>query len=90
MGEKNEAVEQTKRELSRLKESYSRAIEAALARVPVRNGVVSARDLWLETSLPLDLIAELLRENGIKLPPRVKRVDFGATGRRKGTRGKRR
>lgn len=89
MGEKNEAVEQTKREFSRLKEGYLRAIETALARVPVHNGVVFARDLWLETSLPIDLIAELLRENGIKLPPHVKRVDFEAPARRKGSRERR-
>ena len=90
MIDKSEAVEQAEREFSRLKESYKRAIEAALTKVPVRDGVVSARDLWLETSLPMDLIAELLKENGIELPPQVKRVDFEAPKRRKGNRGHRR
>jgi hypothetical protein len=87
MIDKSEAVEQAQREFARLKESYKRAIEAALAKVPVRDGVVSARDLWLETSLPLDLIEELLKENGIKLPPHVRRVDLPPKG--KGRRGRR-
>jgi len=86
-----EEVKQARQEFARLKESYRRAVEAALARVPVRNGVVSVRDLWLETSLPVDLIVELLRENGIRLPPHVKRVDVDQPlGRRKGGHGKRR
>jgi len=93
MIDKNEAVEKAQREFARLKECYKRAIEQALAKVPVRDGVVSARDLWLETSLPVDLIAELLKENGIELPPQVKRVDFEtarSARRRKGNRGRHR
>ncbi len=92
MIDKNEAVEKAQREFARLKECYKRAIEQALAKVPVRDGVVSARDLWLETSLPVDLIEELLKENGIELPPQVQRVDFAPVSAksRKGSRGKRR
>lgn len=93
MIDRHEAVEQAEREFSRLKESYKRAIEQALAKVPVRDGVVSARDLWLETSLPVDLIAEILKENGIELPPQVKRIDFGGPhggGKRRRNRGRRR
>ncbi|HDI11672.1 MAG TPA: hypothetical protein ENF77_05100 [Candidatus Acetothermia bacterium] len=59
-----------------LRASYKRAIEAALGRVPVRNGVVRLHDLWLETALPRDLIVELLREDEIRLPPHVKRIDL--------------
>ena len=94
MIDKEEAIRQAEDSFSRLKESYKRAIEAALVRVPVRNGVVSLRDLWLETSLPLDLIAEVLKENGIEFPPQVQRVDLGQSGpvrKRKGAKsGKRR
>ncbi|MBC7098445.1 hypothetical protein H5T52_04930 [Candidatus Bipolaricaulota bacterium] len=84
MGEK-EAVEQLRREFSRLKDGYRRAIEAALTRVPVHDGVVSVRDIWIETSLPVDLVVELLKENGIRFPPHVKRVDV--PGGRKAGRG---
>jgi len=39
-------------------DGYRRAIERALERVMVRNGIVSIRDLWFETALPMDLIAD--------------------------------
>jgi hypothetical protein len=93
MIDKEEAIRQAEDGFARLKDSYKRAIEAALGRVPVRNGVVSVRDLWLETSLPLDLITEILKENGIEFPPQVKRVDLGDRAplrKRKGARNGRR
>lgn len=68
-----EALEQ---DLSRLVDGYRRAIERALARVPVRNGVVSVRDLWIETALPVELIADLLQADGIQIPPHIVRVDL--------------
>lgn len=64
-------------ELAKLREGYCRALERAFARVPIRNGVVSVEDLWLETAIPLDLIVELLESDGVKIPPHVERVDFG-------------
>jgi hypothetical protein len=64
-------------ERARLRESYCRALEKAFEHVPVRNGVVSVEDLWLETAIPVDLIVELLESDGVKIPPHVERVDFG-------------
>jgi len=72
-------------ELARLREGYCRALEKAFERVPVRNGIVSIEDLWLETAIPMDLIAELLESDGVKIPPHVERVDFGKV-KRKGAR----
>lgn len=69
-------------ELARLREGYCRALEKAFERVPVRNGVVAAEDLWLETAIPIDLIVELLESDGVKIPPHVERVDFGRTKRK--------
>ncbi|MFO8033556.1 MAG: hypothetical protein R6U88_00085 [Candidatus Bipolaricaulota bacterium] len=63
-------------ELGKLKNGYRRAIEKAMERVPVRNGVIALRDLWLETSLPQDLLVEMLQENGFRMPPHVERVDL--------------
>jgi hypothetical protein len=78
-------------DLPRLEDGYRRAIERAFERVPVRNGVVSIRDLWLETSLPMDLIAELLQGNGVKIPPYVERVDLDqGRKRRKARHGRKR
>lgn len=69
-------------ELARLREGYCRALEKAFERVPVRNGVVAAEDLWLETAIPIDLIVELLESDGVKIPPHVERVDLGRVKRK--------
>lgn len=69
-------MENLEQELARIPDGYRRAIEEALKRVPVRNGVVSVRDLWLETALPMGLIVELLQTDGVQLPAHVVRVDL--------------
>lgn len=78
--------ERLEREFEKLREGYRLAIERALERVPVRNGVVLLRDLGLWTSLPEDLILDLLRENGVRMPEHVRRVDFSLG--RKGKHGR--
>lgn len=64
-------------ELDKLRDGYCRALEKAFEHVPVRDGVVSVEDLWLETGIPVDLIIELLESKGVQIPPHVERVDFG-------------
>lgn len=81
-------METLEQELSRMPDGYRRAIEKALERVPVRNGVVSIRDLWLETALPTELIADLLQADGIQMPVHVVRVDLERPPRR-GQHGRR-
>ena len=71
-------------------DGYRRAIERALERVVVRNGIVSIRDLWFETALPMDLIADLLQTDGIKMPAHVVRVDLERPSSRKGRHGRKR
>ncbi len=81
--------ERLNEQLGELKEGYRRAIEKAMERVPVRNGVVVLRDLWLETSLPQDLLVEMLQENGLRMPSHVERVDLNIERRmRHGRKGK--
>ncbi len=69
-------MDNLEQELARIPDGYRRAIEEALKKVPVRNGVVSVRDLWLETALPMGLIVELLQSDGVQLPAHVVRVDL--------------
>ncbi len=76
-------------ELVKLKDGYRRAIERAMERVPVRNGVVALRDLWLETSLPQDLLVEVLQEDGVCLPPHVERVELSPERRKRNVRRRR-
>lgn len=78
--------ERLNEQLGKLKDGYRRAIEKAMERVPVRNGVVALRDLWLETSLPQDLLVEMLQENGLQMPPHVERVDLNVKRRKRHAR----
>jgi len=53
---------------------YAKAIEGALDKVPVKNGVVSIELVQLETSLPRDLIEELLDRGEVSFPDKVKEI----------------
>jgi len=55
-------------------EKYKQAIEQAIAELPVEDGAVSLESIWLETSLPRDLILEILRQAQLNLPPNVERI----------------
>lgn len=54
---------------------YQQAVEKVLPRIPVKNGVIDIDSLWIETSLPYDLLYEIIRENKIALPDNVERID---------------
>jgi len=56
------------------RENYKRAIEKALSLLPVKNGLIHIKDIWLETSLPMDLIKEIVQSNSLKLPDNVKGI----------------
>ncbi len=56
------------------KGNYKRAIEKALPLLPVKNGMIDIRDIWLETSLPIDLIKEIVQGDTLKLPENVKGI----------------
>jgi len=53
---------------------YQQAVEKVLPRIPVKNGVIDVDSLWIETSLPYDLLREIIRENKIALPDNVERI----------------
>jgi hypothetical protein len=55
-------------------ERYKVAVERSLPRVPVKNGVVEIDSVWVETSLPYDLLEVILRREDLKLPPNVERI----------------
>jgi hypothetical protein len=59
--------------LEAYRERYREAIERVLPELPVENGTISIDSIWVETSLPRDLIIEIVQE-GLKLPPNVERV----------------
>ncbi|MGQ9477661.1 MAG: hypothetical protein ACUVRH_04120 [Candidatus Bipolaricaulia bacterium] len=56
------------------RERYREAIERVLPELPVRNGTISVTSIWVETSLPRDLIIEIVKEGRLRLPPNVERI----------------
>jgi hypothetical protein len=55
-------------------ERYKVAVERALPRVPVKNGVIEIDSVWVETSLPYDLLEAILRREDLVRPPNVERI----------------
>ncbi|MFW6111635.1 MAG: hypothetical protein ACOC7Z_01305 [Candidatus Bipolaricaulota bacterium] len=65
---------------------YAGAIEEALGRVAAKNGVVSIRQVQLETSVPKDLIVEVLDKDLVEFPDRIDKIidtEEGKSGRDK-------
>lgn len=54
---------------------YKDAVESALSRLPVKNGVVDIDSIWVETSIPYGLIRGILRRDDFKLPANVERIN---------------
>jgi hypothetical protein len=55
---------------------YKEAVERVISHLPVKNGVVDIDSIWIETSLPYDLLRTLLRRNDLKLPDNVDRINM--------------
>ncbi len=56
-------------------EKYVLAVKEAVKEAPLRkDDAIDVTDLWLITSLPIDLIEECLKEEGFELPAHVKKV----------------
>ena len=53
---------------------YAGAIEDALDRLAAKNGVVKMRQIQLETSVPRDLIIEVLDEKMVDFPDRIDEI----------------
>ena len=60
--------------LEAYRQRYREAIEQVLPLLPVENGTISLDSIWIETSLPRDLIIEIVKEGGLKLPLNVAQI----------------
>ncbi|AKI97334.1 hypothetical protein [Kosmotoga pacifica] len=61
--------ENNEKEKPKIEESFVKGIASALQKAPVRNaGRIYLTDLWTITSLPEDLIVEILSQNTFELP----------------------
>ncbi len=57
-------------------DKYVRSVEKALPELPVEDGVIRLREVWIETALPLDLLGEILKAHRLRWPPNVERVEL--------------
>lgn len=55
-------------------ERYAEAIEETLRKVSAKNGVVHIRQIQLETSVPKDLIVEVLDKDLVEFPERIDKI----------------
>ena len=55
---------------------YVEAVENVLCKVPVKNRKVSLLTIQLETSLPRDLLLEIIKREKIELPERVDEIIY--------------
>ncbi len=56
--------------------SYKQAVERALQHLPVKNGVINIDAIWVETSLPYDILVRILRQENLVLPDNVERINL--------------
>lgn len=62
--------------------TYKLALERVIARLPVKNGVVDIDSIWIETSIPYDLLRTLLKRDDLKLPENVERINLKSRARK--------
>lgn len=55
--------------------AYKQAVERAIGRIPVKNGVVCIDSIWVETSLPYDILHRVLKREDLILPGNVERIN---------------
>ncbi len=66
--------------------NYKKALEDVIARLPVKNGVVDIDAIWIEMSIPYDLLRKLLQRKDLELPENVDRINLKSRVR-KGAQG---
>ena len=54
---------------------YKQAVERVIPHLPVRNGVVDIDSVWVETSIPYQLLGEILARDDLALPENVQRIN---------------
>ena len=67
---------------------YKAAVESAIPHLPVKNGVVDIDSIWVETSIPMEILRELVKLPDLKLPENVERINTKPRAKGGGRRGK--
>lgn len=83
MNEQDQQADATLALDKEMRGNYKLAIEKAIAHLPVKNGVINIDSIWVETSLPYEILNELLRDDGLVLPDNVDRINLKSNVRAK-------
>ena len=81
-----ESSSQTPQNLEILAEmagSYKQGVEKAITRLPVKNGVINIDSIWVETSIPYEILNVILRREDLVLPDNVERINMKSNVRTK-------
>ena len=74
-----------------MRANYKLAVEKAIAQLPVKNGVINIDSIWVATSLPYEILNEVLKQDELVLPDNVDRINLKSNVRaQKQARPKRR
>lgn len=65
------------------KVGYKQAVEKAISHLPVKNGVINIDSIWVATSLPYEILNEVLRQEDLVLPDNVDRINLKSNVRSK-------
>jgi len=76
MGPEQASEPRTAAQGSEMLANYKKALEAVISRLPVKNGVVDIDAIWIEMSIPYDLLRKLLQRNDLELPENVERINM--------------
>jgi hypothetical protein len=85
----NESIEQERVDDEEMIAHYKAAVERSLPRIPVKNGVVDIDSIWVETSLPYDILLTILRRDDLKLPANIERIHLKSRAQQGEPSGKR-
>ena len=66
-----------------MKANYKKAVERAITLLPVKNGVINIDSIWVATSLPYEILNEVLRQEDLVLPDNVDRINLKSNVRSK-------
>jgi len=69
-------------------ERYKAAIERAIPHLPIKNGVVDIDSIWVETSIPYEILRVVLQREDLELPDNVERVNLKSGKKGRTRRGK--
>ena len=69
---------------------YKQAVERVLPHLPVKNGVIDIDSIWIETSIPYEILRKLLSGEELVLPENVERINLKSRVQQGVRRGKQR